>query len=87
MLQILARRAPEREAGTRDELRLLRPYGDTLTSLGRTRDAGVPGAFLTLATNPERVQESKALDDSTDGSVVIDRVKARLTELTTVRDH
>jgi DNA-binding SARP family transcriptional activator len=64
------------------ELRLLRSHGDVLTALGRTREAAdVWRRFLTLARSPELVQETNALDDDTDGSVTIDRVRAKLAAL------
>jgi len=76
-----------RRGGETDgELRLLRSHGDALTALGRTREAAEAWRrFLTLATSPERVRETNALDDDTDGSVTIDRVRAKLAELTTAR--
>jgi tetratricopeptide (TPR) repeat protein len=75
-----------REAATDGELRLLRSHGDALTALGRTHEAAQAWRrFLTLATSPERVRETNSVDDDTDGSVTIDRVKAKLAELTTVR--
>jgi tetratricopeptide (TPR) repeat protein len=64
------------------ELRLLRTHGDVLTALGRTREAADAWRrFLTLARNPEFVQETNAFGDDTDGSVTIDRVKAKLAAL------
>jgi tetratricopeptide (TPR) repeat protein len=64
------------------ELRLLRSHGDVLTALGRTREAADAWRrFLTLAKSPEFVQETNALGDDTDGSVTIDRVRAKLAAL------
>jgi tetratricopeptide (TPR) repeat protein len=75
-----------REGEIEGELRLLRSHGDALTSLGRTHEAAETWRrFLTLATSPERVRETNNVDDDTDGSVTIDRVKAKLAELTTAR--
>jgi DNA-binding SARP family transcriptional activator/tetratricopeptide (TPR) repeat protein len=72
---------------THSELRLLRSHGDALTTLGRTHEAAeVWRRFLTLATSPERVRETNAFDDDTDGSVTIDRVKAKLTALQDVEE-
>lgn len=74
------------EGETHGELRLLRSHGDALTALGRTREAAEAWRrFLTLATSPELVRETNAIDDDTDGSVTIDRVNAKLAELTTDR--
>jgi tetratricopeptide (TPR) repeat protein len=68
------------------ELRMLRSHGDALTALGRTSEAAEAWRrFLTLATSPERVRETNNFGDDTDGSVAIDRVKAKLAELTTAR--
>ncbi|MDT4963342.1 MAG: hypothetical protein QOF87_2989, partial [Pseudonocardiales bacterium] len=67
---------------THSELRLLRSHGDAHTTLGRTHEAAeVWRRFLTLATSPERVRETNAFDDDTDGSVTVDRVKAKLAAL------
>jgi DNA-binding SARP family transcriptional activator len=69
------------------ELRLLRSHGDALTALGRTGEAAEAWRrFLTLATSPERVRETNAVDDDTGGSVTIDRVKAKLMALTANAD-
>jgi tetratricopeptide (TPR) repeat protein len=78
-----------RRGGETDgELRLLRSHGDALTALGRTREAAEAWRrFLTLATSPERVRETNALGDDTDGSVTIDRVTAKLAELATAGDR
>jgi DNA-binding SARP family transcriptional activator len=71
-----------REDKSQGELRLLRSHGDVLTALGRTREAAEAWRrFLALASSPELVQETNALDDDTDGSVTIDRVKAKLAAL------
>jgi hypothetical protein len=57
-----------------------------LTALRRPHEAEEAWRrFLTLATSPERVQNANDFDD-TDGSVIIDRVRAKLAELTTARD-
>ncbi|MCW2671139.1 MAG: putative AfsR family transcriptional regulator [Frankiales bacterium] len=73
---------------TEGELRLLRSHGDALTALGRTGEAAEAWRrFLTLATSPERVRETNAVDDDTDGSVTIDRVKAKLVALTVNGDE
>ncbi|HEX3335745.1 MAG TPA: transcriptional regulator [Jatrophihabitans sp.] len=75
-----------REGEIEGELRLLRSHGDVLTALGRTHEAAdVWRRFLILATSPERVRETNNVGDDTDGSVTIDRVKAKLAELTTAR--
>jgi hypothetical protein len=75
-----------RKGETRVELQLLLSHGDVLTALGRPHEAEEAWRrFLTLATSPERVQNANDFDD-TDGSVIIDRVKAKLAELTTARD-
>ncbi|HEY3609865.1 MAG TPA: BTAD domain-containing putative transcriptional regulator [Pseudonocardiaceae bacterium] len=74
----LLRRADE----SKGELRLLRSHGDVLTALGRTREAADAWRrFLAIARSPELVQETNALDDDTDGSVTIDRIKAKLAAL------
>jgi hypothetical protein len=71
-----------REDESLSELRLLRSHGDVLTALGRTREAADAWRrFLTLARSPDLVQETNAIDDVTDGSVTIDRVKAKLAAL------
>jgi DNA-binding SARP family transcriptional activator len=71
-----------REDESKGELRLLRSHGDVLTALGRTHEAANAWRrFLTLARSPELVQETNALDDDTDGSVTIDRIKAKLAAL------
>jgi DNA-binding SARP family transcriptional activator/tetratricopeptide (TPR) repeat protein len=71
-----------REDESLSELRLLRSHGDVLTALGRTRAAADAWRrFLALARSPELVQETNAIDDDTDGSVTIDRVKAKLAAL------
>ena len=80
-LELLAR-----EGDTHAELALLRSHGDALTALGRTHEAAETWRrFLTLATSPELVYESNDLGDDTDGSETIDRVKAKLADLTTAR--
>jgi DNA-binding SARP family transcriptional activator/tetratricopeptide (TPR) repeat protein len=74
-----------RKGETRVELQLLLSHGDVLTALGRPHEAEKAWRrLLTLATSPERVQNAIDFDD-TDGSVIIDRVKAKLAELTTAR--
>jgi tetratricopeptide (TPR) repeat protein len=71
-----------REGAAQGEHRLLESHGDTLATLGRIREAGEAWRrFLTLASSPEIVQETNALDDNTDGAVTIDRVKAKLAVL------
>jgi len=71
-----------REDESVSELRLLRSHGDVLTALGRTREAADAWRrFLTLARSPKLVQETNALGDDTDGSVTIDRVRAKLAAL------
>jgi DNA-binding SARP family transcriptional activator/tetratricopeptide (TPR) repeat protein len=72
---------------TEGQLRLLRSHGDVLTALGRTHEAAEAWRrFLTLATSPERVRETNAFDDDTDGSVTIHRVKAKLAALQDLED-
>ncbi|MCW2523522.1 MAG: hypothetical protein JWO63_1857, partial [Frankiales bacterium] len=72
-----------REGATQGELRLLESHGDILAALGRTREAADAWRrFLTLASSPELVQDTNALDDHAEGAVTIDRVTAKLAELT-----
>jgi tetratricopeptide (TPR) repeat protein len=71
-----------REGAPHGELRLLESHGDTLAALGRTREAAEAWRrFLTLATSPEIVRETNAVDDDTDASITINRVKAKLAGL------
>ncbi|MDQ1736267.1 MAG: hypothetical protein QOH56_2518 [Pseudonocardiales bacterium] len=73
-----------RGGATEGELRLLRSHGDVLTALGRTHEAAQAWhRFLSLASSPDRVRETNAFDDNTDGTVTIDRVKAKLAQLIT----
>jgi hypothetical protein len=56
-----------------------------LTALGRPHEAEEAWRrFLTLTSSPGRVQNAIDFDDA-DGSVIIDRAKAELAELTTAR--
>ncbi|HEX4723183.1 MAG TPA: BTAD domain-containing putative transcriptional regulator [Pseudonocardiaceae bacterium] len=71
-----------RDGKSQGELRLLRSHGDVLTALGRTAEgADVWRRFLFLARSPELVQETNSLDDDTEGSVTVDRVRAKLAVL------
>ncbi len=65
-----------------NELIMLISHGDALTALGRRQEAAETWRrFLALATSPELVQTTNFVDDDTDGTEIIDRVKAKLAAL------
>ncbi|WP_344613878.1 AfsR/SARP family transcriptional regulator [Dactylosporangium salmoneum] len=71
-----------RDGAAHAELRLLHSHGAVLAQLGRSNEAAEAWRrYLTLATGPEHIRETNALDDDTDGATTIARVRAQLATL------